>query len=128
MAQNVDVRGIVSMQNQQEFLAEISTKSDAPRFNVKMIDTKRAGQWADAPHHKLIVIDGLFAITGSTNLTTQGWRQVANGKDHVEAITDIDRVKELHNRYFSPIWFELKKESTERPMDSITIDEGEIPF
>ncbi len=109
-AQAVAVRGTVSMQNQKEFLAEISDVTDAPRFEVHMVDTRNNEMWANAPHHKLVIIDGLLALTGSANLTTPAWRSVLEGKEHIEAITDLARIAELHNRYFSHFWAESKQD------------------
>lgn len=54
-----------------------------------------------------MVIDGLLAFKGATNLTLAGWRKAARGRDVVEVVTNIEEVIDLNNRLFSPIWAEL---------------------
>ena len=113
------------VQNQKEFLEEISDTGDAPNFDVKMIDTGRGGDWSNAPHQKLIIIDGLLAITGSANLTTPGWRKVRQGQEQVEAVTDLARIAELNNRNFSRNWANQRKlDGDWKP----TIEMDVIPF
>lgn len=61
------------------------------------------------PHQKLVVIDGLLAFKGSVNLTPTAWRKAALGYDEVEVLTDVEKVINLHNCYFSPIWADLSE-------------------
>lgn len=61
------------------------------------------GDW-EAPHQKLVIVDGLFGIVGSANLTRNGYRNAASGREHFDCITDPARVVELNNTLFSPIW------------------------
>jgi phosphatidylserine/phosphatidylglycerophosphate/cardiolipin synthase-like enzyme len=61
------------------------------------------------PHQKLIVVDGLVAFKGSTNLTLNGRRKPTRGLDHVEFVTNINEVIDLHNRLFSPVWASFSK-------------------
>jgi phosphatidylserine/phosphatidylglycerophosphate/cardiolipin synthase-like enzyme len=106
-AQNVKVRGIVSIPSNQEnwLLPELENyKNEAPNLEIRIV---RSSNWQQLPHQKLLVIDGLVAFTGGANLTLTGWRKASRGYDHVEVITDLDKVIELHNRLFSPRWAEL---------------------
>lgn len=64
----------------------------------------RDGQWHEAPHQKLIVVDGLLAFKGAANLTLTGWRKAAKGLDHVEVVTKTEEIIDLHNRLFAPVW------------------------
>lgn len=57
-----------------------------------------------APHTKLVVVDGLVAFDGSTNLTTHGLRQAEKKLDHFRIITDAQEVRKLNNEYFSSVW------------------------
>lgn len=78
---------------------------EAPNLTAKAIP-QRQGAW-DAPHQKLIVVDGLIAFTGSTNLTNNAIRKADRGLDITEVVTDIEKVTQLNNRYFSPVWKNL---------------------
>jgi phosphatidylserine/phosphatidylglycerophosphate/cardiolipin synthase-like enzyme len=109
-AHRVIVRGIVSGAK-GEVLSEaiLSELTDYPTEAIQM-DVKHyspEGSWKDMPHQKLIVIDGLLAFKGSANLTLNGWRKAAQGRDVVEVVTDVEEVISLNNRFFSPIWAEL---------------------
>jgi len=77
---------------------------EAPKLSVRTVPSN-AG-WGD-PHQKLVVIDGLLAFTGSANFTVNSWRKSADGHDLLETVTDVTRVRELNNRFFSPVWAEL---------------------
>jgi hypothetical protein len=55
------------------------------------------------------VIDGLMAFKGSANLTQTAWRKAARGYDEVEVLTDVEKVINLHNSYFSPVWADLSE-------------------
>lgn len=96
----VPVRGVVSGAA-DELMKELTVHTDeSPRLDVK---ATQKGDF-DAPHQKLVIIDGLLAFKGSTNLTLTGWRNAALGLDHIELVTDVKEVADLNNRYFSPIW------------------------
>jgi hypothetical protein len=56
------------------------------------------------PHQKLIVIDGLIAITGSANLTINAWDNIDKGLEHIVIETRPDKVLDLNNTLFSPVW------------------------
>jgi phosphatidylserine/phosphatidylglycerophosphate/cardiolipin synthase-like enzyme len=81
-------------------------KNEAPNLEIKTICAS-SHKWDKLPHQKLIVIDGLLAFKGSANLTLGGWRKAQWGYDEIEVVTDVEKVINLHNRYFSPIWAKL---------------------
>lgn len=100
IAQRVSVRGIISGVQDERRIKELTEyELEAPELTIRLSDT----------HQKIIVIDGLMAFKGSTNLTVRGWRNAAEGRDLVELVTDVKEVVELHNRYFSPIWASFSK-------------------
>lgn len=83
--------------------AELTEYPDeAPNFTAKVFATDQLG-W-DAPHQKLVVIDGLIAFKGSTNLTNTGMRKADRGLDISEIVTDYAEVTKLNNEYFAPVW------------------------
>ena len=118
-AQRVPVRGVVSNVEGNTLSELTSHESEAPKMDIKVYGSEN---WADMPHQKLVVIDGLLAFKGSANLTLNGWRSALHGRDFVEAVTNIGETIDLHNRYFSPVWAELSSIG-----DSI-IMESQIPF
>lgn len=75
---------------------------EAPQLVAKVIPT-REGIY-DAPHQKILIIDGLVAFKGSTNLTTTGVRRADRGLDVSEVVTDYEQVTALNNKYFAPVW------------------------
>jgi hypothetical protein len=107
-AQRIPVRGIVSVPPDQNWLLpELEDyKNEAPNLEIKTICAS-SHKWDKLPHQKLIVIDGLLAFKGSANLTLGGWRKAQWGYDEIEVVTDVEKVINLHNRYFSPIWAKL---------------------
>lgn len=62
-------------------------------------------------HQKILIIDGILAFTGSVNLTQEALNKIEGPtpKEHVQAITDIEAVKDLNKRYFSPVFFQAKR-------------------
>lgn len=102
VAQKIPVRGIVSGMDQNSTLEELTTyQRDAYGLNVKVFQRDNSKV---IPHQKIIIIDGLLAIKGSTNLTLNGWRNAEQGLDMIEVATNLREVTELNNRYFSPVW------------------------
>lgn len=105
VAQTVDVRGIVS--NVEGYMVDelLNRRSEAPLLDVKVFERKNQfDNWDAIPHQKIIVVDGLLAFKGSANLTVSGWRKTETGRDVIEAVTRVEEVAELNNRFFSPIW------------------------
>jgi phosphatidylserine/phosphatidylglycerophosphate/cardiolipin synthase-like enzyme len=109
-AQRIQVRGIVSLPPDQAWLLpELECyRNEAPGLTIKTVCASTRN-WEELPHQKLVVIDGLLAFKGSVNLTQTAWRKAARGYDEVEVLTDVEKVINLHNRYFSPIWADLSE-------------------
>jgi hypothetical protein len=76
--------------------------TEAPKLMAKVIPTTQGIY--DAPHQKLLIIDGLVAFKGSTNLTNAGPRRADRSLDVSEVVTDFAQVAALNNRYFAPVW------------------------
>ncbi|HYX72879.1 MAG TPA: phospholipase D-like domain-containing protein [Nitrososphaera sp.] len=110
IAQKVQVRGIIS--NADTYLSEEirDYAAEAPELKLRLFNQSSSRAERNQPHQKLVVIDGLLAFKGSANLTLSGWRKAAIGRDVIEVVTDINSVKNLHNRLFSPIWAETNPE------------------
>ncbi len=108
IAQRIPVRGIVSVPPDQDWLLpELEDyKNEAPNLQIKAVPTS-SHNWDKLPHQKLIIIDGWLAFKSSANLTLTAWRKAAFGYDEIEVVTDVAKVINLHNRYFSPIWARL---------------------
>jgi hypothetical protein len=105
VAQRVPVRGIVSNVDGERTLDELTSfKGDVPVGRLEIKPFLRGEPWDEFPHQKLIVIDGLLAFKGTANLTLIGWRKAARGRDHIEPVTKVNEVIELHNTLFSPVW------------------------
>lgn len=78
---------------------------EAPNLHAKTIPSSQGIY--DAPHQKIIIIDGLLAFKGSTNLTGSGMRRADRGLDVQETVTDFHEVTKLNNKYFAPVWKRL---------------------
>jgi hypothetical protein len=76
--------------------------TEAPGLIAKVIPTEQ--NIYDAPHQKLLIVDGLVAFKGSANLTNAGLRRADRGLDLSETVTDYAKVTELNNKYFAPVW------------------------
>lgn len=98
----VPVYGVVS--NVEEFtrVELVDYPDEAPNFRVQVVPPRTAA--FDAPHQKLIIVDGLVAFKGSVNLTNAGMRKADRGLDLLEVVTNFEDVVELNNRYFAPVW------------------------
>jgi len=119
-AQSVDIRGIAANIH-SGFVPEIQDFSnEAGKMEIQVFERNTPnGNWSNIPHQKLIVIDGLMAFKGAANMTNDGWRKAANGRDHVEIVTNIKDVVELHNKLFSPVWAEFSDFSDIEMIDDI---------
>jgi hypothetical protein len=91
-------------QKRQGLLDQVGV--EAPSLEYRVEGTK--ADIGDQNHGKLIVIDGLLAVIGSPNLTRPAWRKAAANMEIVEVVSDISRVADLNNRYFSPLWKRLQ--------------------
>lgn len=79
--------------------------TEAPNLHAKVVASERAA--FDAPHQKIVIIDGLLAFKGSTNLTNAGMRRADRGLDLSEVTTEYSQVTELNNKFFAPVWRRL---------------------
>lgn len=121
-AQAIPIRGIAS-NIQPDFAKEIREHAlEAPRLELVIFEQAQSGDnWDRIPHQKLLVIDGLMAFKGAANLTDSGWRKAASGLDHIEVMTNVQEIAELHNKLFSPIWAEHSSLGSE-------VDMTDLPF
>lgn len=101
----VPVYGFVSdvEANTRAELTEYPT--EAPKLTAKVVHSREATY--DAPHQKLLIIDGLVAFKGSTNLTNAGPRRADRALDISELVSDFAQVASLNNKYFAPVWKRL---------------------
>lgn len=76
--------------------------TEAPKLKAHVIPSSQGIY--DAPHQKILIIDGLVAFKGSTNLTNAGPRRADRALDVSEIVTDFDQVTRLNNKYFAPVW------------------------
>ncbi|SDZ46521.1 Phospholipase D Active site motif-containing protein [Micromonospora pattaloongensis] len=102
---NVPVLGVVSNVEEHAKVELTAYPDEAPQLTVQVVQPG-PGAW-DAPHQKLVVVDGMVAFTGSTNLTNNAIRKADRGLDISEVVTDVDKVLRLSNQYFSPSWKRL---------------------
>ncbi|MGB3192249.1 MAG: phospholipase D-like domain-containing protein [Limnoraphis sp.] len=107
LAKKIPVRGIIALTPDKLWLRDELQNYSQESPNLQLKTIYDADNWATVPHQKLIVIDGLIAFKGSTNLTLTAWRKAAQGYDNVELVTNLAQVMNLHNRFFSPIWANL---------------------
>lgn len=101
LSTRVHVRGVVGKMDarQREALEVLESGS----VNLSISVHGDASSW-DSPHQKLYVFDGLVAIDGSANFTTQAWKKVDAKTERIRFVTDIDEVRDINNRFFSPHW------------------------
>jgi hypothetical protein len=88
---------------------------EAPNLKVSVIPSSQGIY--DAPHQKLVIIDGLVAFKGSTNLTNAGMRRADRALDVSEVETNVAKVADINNRYFAPVWKRLNAPSDTFEMD-----------
>ncbi len=105
----VPIYGFVSNVETHARVELVEYPSEAPQLHTRVIPTSQGIY--DAPHQKIIIIDGLLAFKGSTNLTAAGMRRADRGLDLSEVVTNFRQVAELNNRYFSPVWKRLTSEN-----------------
>jgi phosphatidylserine/phosphatidylglycerophosphate/cardiolipin synthase-like enzyme len=101
----VPVYGFVSDVAQSARVELTEFPSEAPKLTAKVIPSSQGIY--DAPHQKILIIDGLVAFKGSTNLTNAGPRRADRQLDVAEVVTDFEQVTELNNRYFAQVWRSL---------------------
>jgi PLD-like domain len=98
ISRRVAVRGIVS--NVDRFATDELTghRWEAPDFRCEVFNGP------NAPHTKMIVVDGLIALGGSANLTLESWRSLEHNRNALTVKTNRSEVISDHNYYFSSIW------------------------
>jgi hypothetical protein len=106
LSQRIQISGVVSLPQSDNEKATTKAElenygEEGPLLSVKVVDALRG---KDFPHQKVLVIDGLLAFKGSTNLTLSGWRKAAKDLDMAEIVTNTDEIIELNNRYFASVW------------------------
>jgi PLD-like domain len=105
VSQQVPVRAIISQTNESIRDELVHAQREAPSLQVRTYDS--AGKHDPINHGKLIVVDGLIAVAGSTNLNHQAWRKAADHLETVAVDTQIDSVRHSNERYFSKHWWSL---------------------
>jgi hypothetical protein len=80
------------------------------------------------PHHKLIIIDGLIALVGSTNLTDTGWAKIALGREFLHVVTRPSEVVRLNNTLFAPCWAAMSPLASGELLDLALPPDAEPPF
>lgn len=98
----VPVYGFVSSADRQITSELTKFPNETPRLNAKVISPRDTN--FDAPHQKLVVVDGLLGFKGSTNLTNSAMRKADSGLDVSEVITEHQAVADFNNRFFAPVW------------------------
>jgi hypothetical protein len=98
----VPVYGLVSNAESHARVELAEFPDEAPQLSVSAIPSSQGIY--DAPHQKLVIIDGLVAFKGSTNLTNAGMRRGDRALDVTEVETNVAKVGDLNNRYFAPVW------------------------
>jgi len=99
---HVPIYGFVSNVESSARAQLTQAPEEAPRLKVKVIPSSEGIY--DAPHQKIVVVDGLVAFKGSTNLTNAGMRRADRSLDISEIETNVGKVVDLNNRYFAPVW------------------------
>lgn len=99
LATRIPVRGIVGVMDARQVDVLGTFQDEVCRLDIMVFGNR--SDWADAPHQKLLVFDGLVAIEGSTNLTHIAWMKAAEGRERVRIVTELDEVRELNNKYFA---------------------------
>lgn len=99
LATRIPVRGIVGVMDARQLDVLGTFQDEVCRLDIMVFGNR--SDWADAPHQKLLVFDGLVAIEGSTNLTHTAWMKAAEGRERVRIVTELDEVRELNNKYFA---------------------------
>jgi hypothetical protein len=100
----VPVYGFASAVATGAFVELTQYPDEAPNFIAKVFPSDDPRAPYDAPHQKLVVVDGLIAFKGSANLTNTGLRKADRGLDLSETVTDYAEVTTLNNKYFAPVW------------------------
>jgi hypothetical protein len=99
---HVPIYGLVSNVESHARTELVDYPEEAPKLKVSVIPSTQGIY--DAPHQKIVIIDGLVAFKGSMNLTSAGMRRADRLLDVTEVETNVAKVGELNNKYFAPVW------------------------
>jgi hypothetical protein len=79
-----------------------AARREAPSLDIRIEGARKDDDTIN--HGKLIVVDGLVAVSGSSNFNHQAWRKASDDFETITVDTSVDRVRELNNRHFSSHW------------------------
>jgi phosphatidylserine/phosphatidylglycerophosphate/cardiolipin synthase-like enzyme len=102
LSQNVPVRGIVGKAADWPYTELVDHHDEFPKLSCHAF--RDDGNSRQVPHQKLIVIDGLVAIDGSPNLGFDAWRNISGTNERIDIVTEIEKIRRLHNDNFSVLW------------------------
>ena len=105
VAQRIPVLGVVAQAKGyglRNVLDSIKHRDEALRLDLRLLVAE--DHTVNLPHQKLVVIDGCLAFWGSANLNEQAWRKADEALEKIETLTDVQKVVDLNNRYFAPVW------------------------
>lgn len=100
LAARLPVRGVLSNPTDNVAKEAELARTETRFWDVKVFERSEA-IYRDAPHSKLVVIDGLLMFHGSANLTSTSWRGIAKRHNQVRVETAVAKVAIEHNRYIS---------------------------
>lgn len=98
----VPVYGFISSPDRQITSELTEFPEETPRLHARVLSPRDTN--FEAPHQKLVIVDGLLAFKGSTNLTSGAMRKADTGLDVSEVVTDYQAVADFNNRFFAPVW------------------------
>jgi len=76
------------------------------------------------PHQKLVILDGVCALTGSANLSLNALTNVALNNEIIDTHTNFQKVEKLNNSYFSKHFSKFSS-----PTHYTTpLDDDDVPF
>jgi hypothetical protein len=102
LSRRVFVRGIVGSASSWIYDDLYESGFENPHLRCLAYHANR--EYDGRPHQKLVVVDGLLALHGSANLSLTGWRMIEKGREMLEVVTDIEKIRLLHNNNFSALW------------------------
>ena len=105
VAEVVPIYGIFGRIDKNEVAELEAMREDGVPIAYFVVGSRSSPE--DFPHTKLIVVDGLVAVSGSANLTTGAWRKAAKKMERVEAVTNSVDVVRSNNEFFASQWARL---------------------
>jgi phosphatidylserine/phosphatidylglycerophosphate/cardiolipin synthase-like enzyme len=102
LSHRVAVRGIVSDIDEAKAQQLLQAQDFGGRYFE--VVPMRSTDYLERPHQKVIVIDGLLAITGSPNFTIKAWLKRDSGNEHAVIETRPEEVWKLNNSLFARAW------------------------